>query len=313
MANQGKMRNEDGEGRIEDGKPREDAKRGWRREDGGWQTNLREGCLSSIFYPPSSRFSSILHPRVSPSILHPRVSPSILHPRVSPSISILAFLQSSILAFLKGEQPAFPMEAAGKSAQAAAGGEDAMTRNQEGDGVGAAGAAHRPRRFGRAQRGSQTAIGFGLAGGDLAQGGPDFSLKGRSRREVQGRQFAGRAALQHPRQRAAGQFVPAAHGGGSGGVAAHFLSAGKVEAGEAGGGIMGGKNAERGLDGPGGEDDGFGFHRSWVSGGGRRASRQKSEEQEDDRAYQARKTGCGPRASRSAKGAGPGCCPPPDN
>ena len=208
------------------------------------------------------------------------------------------------------------MEAAGKSAQAAAGRHDAMTRNQEGDGVGGAGASHRPRGFGRAKRGSQTAVGFGSAGGDLAQGGPHFSLKGRSGGEVQGRQFAGDLALQDPRDGADSVFVPAPHAARCSvepparPPARSTGATGKVEAGKPGGGVMGGKNTERGLDGTGSEDDGFGFHKNRVSAGVRRATK-RSPGTGGPPSLPGRKTGCGPRASRSAKGAGPGGCPPP--
>lgn len=112
-----------------------------------------------------------------------------------------------------GEETVFPVQAAAKAAEPAVGGENAVAGDEDGDGVGPAGAADGADGPGPANGGCDLAVAFGQAGGDFQQFAPDGLLEGGGAGPVERRQFLRGVAGQDFFQGGLGEPVPGAEGG----------------------------------------------------------------------------------------------------
>jgi len=75
------------------------------------------------------------------------------------------------------EEPAFAFEAAAVACEGAVGADDAVTGDHDTDGVGSVGEAYGADRGGATDALRELAVGRGGAGGDFAEGAPDFALE----------------------------------------------------------------------------------------------------------------------------------------
>src|SRR5205085_11184009 len=88
------------------------------------------------------------------------------------------------------EELAFPVESAGKAAQAVIGGEDSVARHEDGDRIRAARATDGANRVGVADGLGHFRIAPGLAGRNFTQGLPDALLKVGAAGEIEWRKLA---------------------------------------------------------------------------------------------------------------------------
>ena len=130
-----------------------------------------------------------------------------------------------------------------------------MARDQDGNGIGAAGAADGAGGTGFADFSGDLGITAGAAGGDAAEGAPDVALKFRAGGQIERRQNPGCAAGKGVIEGIGGEAVPAAD------LRRNFLlrlgfrsGGGEIQPGQAVFRIMGGKAAFRGGN------DNFGVH-----------------------------------------------------
>jgi hypothetical protein len=82
--------------------------------------------------------------------------------------------------FFVVEEPALAFDAAAVAGEGSVGSDDAMTGDDDGDGIGAVGEADRANRRGPADGGGEFAVGSGCTAGNVAQSLPDLALEGRA-------------------------------------------------------------------------------------------------------------------------------------